>query len=215
MATKAWANVVYPTSDGKPMAETDVHYHVLVNTRERLSAWFAGRTDVYVSGNLLVYYVPGRPRVSLAPDGFVVFGVPPGDREVFKTWEEGAFPAVVFEFTSKTTRREDQRTKFAVYQDIWKVKEYFLFDPLGDYLDPPLRGYRMNRGELRSIKPTGGVLTSRSLGLNLEHEGARLVLRDPTTGAEVLTPAEAERDAALAEVARLKAELAAVRKRKP
>ena len=173
----------------------------------RLKARYAGRDDVYVTGNLLVYYVVGNPWVSLAPDCFVVFGIPAKDRGVYKTWEEGKFPEVVFEITSKTTEREDVLTKLRTYQDVWKVKELFMFDPTEEYLEPPLVGYRLSRGELKLLKPTAGRLTSTRLGLTLERDGTRLVLRDAATEELVLTPAEAE-------VARLKAELDALRKRK-
>jgi Uma2 family endonuclease len=206
--------VVYPDSDGKPMAESDVHIDLVIDLRSRLKARYAGDPNVYVAGNLLVYYVEGEPRVSLAPDGFVVFGVPNRRRRSYKTWVEGRFPDVVFEFTSASTQEQDLGDKFDIYQDVWRVKEYFLFDPLDEYLDPPLLGYRMSRGELRPIRPGKGVVSSKVLGVTLGRDGTRLVLRDTATGAELLTPEEQRAAAAEAEVARLKAEIAALR-RKP
>ena len=56
----------YPTSDGKPMAETDIHRDVMVQSIWSLDHWFADEPMVYVSGNLLVYYVPGNKRKHLA-----------------------------------------------------------------------------------------------------------------------------------------------------
>lgn len=222
MASKARAKeIVYPDSDGKPMAETDVHIDLVIDLRERLKARYADDPNVYVAGNLLVYYAERRPRVSLAPDGFVVFGVPNRTRRSYKTWEEGRFPDVVFEFTSASTQEADLGRKFDVYQDIWRVKEYFLFDPLGEYLDPSLLGYRLTRGEFQPILPVKDALASKVLGITLSHDGSRLTLRDAATGEKVLTrterQVEAERDGrekAEAEVARLKAELAAARKKK-
>src|SRR5207302_5307168 len=108
----------------------------------------------------------------------VVFGVRAGDRTIYKTWEEGRFPAVVFEVTSKTTEREDVLKKFPVYEDIWKVKELFMFDPTDEYLQPSLVGYRLSRGELKPIKPMDGRIVSKELGITLERDGARLILRD-------------------------------------
>src|SRR5256885_1547877 len=55
---RPWDNG-YPTSDGKPMAETDLHRDEMVDLIAMLREFFAGRR-VYVSGNLLVFYVPGR-----------------------------------------------------------------------------------------------------------------------------------------------------------
>jgi Uma2 family endonuclease len=200
--------IEYPSSDGKPMAETDPHRRAMIDLLQRLEAFFAGRSDVYVSGNMLVYYEEGNPQRHLSPDAFVVFGVPNHDRETFKTWEEEAVPAVVFEITSKTTRREDTGTKRAVYQDVWEVDEYFLFDPLEDYLDPSLQGFRRVRGAFQPIRPAkDGSLASRRLGLSLSRGGERLTLRDTATGAMVFTEQEAE-------IARLKAEIDALRKKK-
>src|SRR5205807_8155992 len=75
-----------------------------------------------------------------------------------------------------------QRGKFRLYQDTLRVKEYFLFDPLGDYLAPPLQGYRLRQGEYRPIRPVAGRLASQVLGLHLEPNGQVLRLYDPTTG---------------------------------
>jgi hypothetical protein len=119
---------------------------------------------------------------------------------------------VVIELTSKTTQREDLSAKFDTYQNVWQVKEYFLFDPLEEYLEPSLLGYRLSRGELRPVKPTKSVLLSKVLGITLSREGWRLVLRDPASGKELPT---VEAAAAEAEIARLKAELAALRRQHP
>ena len=228
--------IEYPSSDGKPMAETDLHRRRMNDLIERLEAFFAAQDDVYVSGNLLVYYEEGNVNRHLSPDAFVVYGVEKRDRQTFRTWAEGAVPAVVFEITSRTTRREDTRTKRAIYQDVWEVDEYFLFDPLEDYLDPSLQGFRRVRGTFQPIKPNkDGTLTSRRLGLTLSRNGDLLSLHDTTTGAMVLTAeeqrtateqrlrqqadrraakADAEKDQMAAELARLLAENAALRKKK-
>lgn len=229
------AVIEYPESDGKPMAETDLHRDIMVDVIYRLKARYAKRDDVYVTGNLLVYFVEGNPWICLAPDCFVAFGVPPGERTTYKVWEEGKFPTVVFEITSKTTEREDMLSKFRTYQDTWKVKELFLFDPTEDYLEPSMLGYRLSRGELKPIKPVGGRLASKELGVTLERDGTRLVLRDAKSGRELLLPAEAEaeetrrklrkaqkecelaeaaRDAGQAELERLRAEVEALRNRR-
>lgn len=207
--------IEYPTSDGKPMAETDIHRRRMVDLIARLEAFFATRQDVYVSGNLLVYYEQGNVHRHLSPDCFVVFGVPARNRDTFRTWDEGAVPSVVFEITSKTTRREDTRTKRAIYQDVWEVDEYFLFDPLQDYLDPSLQGFRRVRGALQPIKPNrDGSLVSRRLGITLTRAGDQLRLHDTATGGTILTTEERRAVEAEAEVARLRAELAALKKKK-
>jgi len=191
MATKVIdTGIEYPSSDGKPVAESDIHRKLLLDVVERLIARYAHRRDVYASGNLLVYYLQDHPRKSLAPDAFVVFGVPNHDRETFLTWEEGAFPSVVFEFTSKTTRKEDLVTKFKIYQNIWKVQEYFLFDPRDEYLEPSLQGFRLVRGKLVPIMLVDGVAKSELLGITLSRDGEYLILKDLITGKDVLTDEE-------------------------
>ena len=213
--------VEYPSSDGKPMAETELHQRVMIDLIFRLKAWAATQQRVHAAGNLLVYYEEGNPQRHLAPDAFVAFRVGNHERESFKTWEERAVPAVVFEITSKTTRREDTRTKRAIYQDVWEVDEYFLFDPREEYLDPSLQGFRRVRGAFQPIRPANdGSLSSRRLGLSLFRDGVLLRLRDTATGTMLLTPqdralrAEAEKDQVAAENARLKAELDALKKKK-
>lgn len=221
MATRTAADTdtaMYPDSDGQPMAETDDHRELMFDVIPLLDEWFADDPDVYVSGNLFVYYAEGEPARVLAPDAFVAFGCEKRRRRVFKTWVEGVFPSVVFEFTSASTSREDMRQKLAIYRDEWKVKEYFLFDPLDEYLDPPLLGYRRTRGQFRPIRMVKGKLTSKELGITLERDNTELILRDAKTGKRLLTTdakarvAAEKRGAALqAENDRLKAELAALR----
>src|SRR5262245_39207576 len=104
MPTTIKKHVDYPTTDGKPLAETDIHYRVMVDGRETLAHWYEDDPWTYVSGNLLVYYVEGNPRKHLAPDIFMAKNVaklPP--REYYQIWVEGKPPDVTFEITSKTT----------------------------------------------------------------------------------------------------------------
>ena len=207
--------IEYPSSDGKPVAESDIHINVLLDIRERLKSRYADRSNVYAAGNMLVYYEEGNPYKVLAPDVFVVFGVPKRLRDIFKTWEEGAFPAVVFEITSKTTRSEDMDTKYEVYRDTWKVREYFLFDPTEEYLDPSLLGYRRVRDDFVPIRPRDGTITSRVLGITLSRDGDRLILTDSISGMEVLTTieqkaVEAEQKAVEAEQKAVEAERSAL-----
>jgi Uma2 family endonuclease len=192
---------LYPESDGKPMAETDVHLDCMIHIRAVLKWRYRGER-VYVGSNLLVYYAKaqgGKKGRAVAPDNFVVKDCDPGMRRVFKIWEEGRVPNTVFEVTSDSTRAEDEREKPEIYARMG-VKEMFLFDPTCDYLDPPLQGYRFIRGEPRRIKPDEtGALTSKELGIRLRLEDGRLVIYDVQTGERLLTEAEAERQAKEAE----------------
>ncbi len=190
MLRKLSSNHLYPTSDGRPMAETDYHRELMFDLIHSLQARYAADPSVYVSGNLLVFYRPNDRRRHLSPDCFVVFGVPKGERLNYLTWEEGKGPDVVFELTSKTTRREDISTKFAQYRDVLKVKEYFLFDPFADYLTPSMQGFRLRAGEYQPIRMKGGRIPSRLLGLHLERAEHTLRLWDPNTAAWLPTAGE-------------------------
>jgi Uma2 family endonuclease len=188
----------YPTTDGKPMAETDWHRDLMIDLIRTLKRRFAARRRVYVSGNMLVFYEPGDRRRHVSPYVFVVRGVANRQRPNYLIREEGHAPQVVIDLTSSSTRNEDQRTKFALYRDTLKVREYFLFDPQGDYLDPRLQGYRLRKGEYRPIRPVDGRLPSQVLRLHLEVHGNELRLYDPATGQVLPTPLEAQDQAEVA-----------------
>lgn len=176
----------YPESDGKPMAESDLHREVMTDLIHALQTRYAGKPDVYVAGNLLLYYVEGDPRFSVSPDVLVTWGIPKGRRKTYLLWKEGRAPGFVIEVTSDTTRTEDLRKKRDLYQQLG-VEEYILFDPLGDYLRPRLQGYRLARGRYQPVPlEADGSLPSRTTGLRLRTEGENLRLIDEATGERLL-----------------------------
>jgi len=184
--TKRKKQICYPDSDGKPMAETDVHRDLMLDLIKLLKDFFSDKPDIYISGNLFIYYKEGDPSASISPDCFVVKGVEKKKRRTYKIWEEGKTPDVVFELTSKKTKREDLHKKKDIYQDQLKAKEYFLYDPLHDYLKPPLQGYRLEGGRYKEIAKTGNRLRSVELGLDLAEENGVLNLYDVSTGYRIL-----------------------------
>jgi Uma2 family endonuclease len=202
--------VDYPTSDGKPMAETQLHLNEMVDTIQTLDDRYAERPRVHVAGNLLLYYEEGNPRKHISPDVQVTFGIPKVPlRNYFLVWKEGKGPDVAIEITSKTTRRHDQGKKLEIYRDVLKVREYFLFDPTEDYLHPSLQGFQLVGGDYAQIKPVGGRLPSKILGLHLERDGEHLRFFDPNMGAWLLRRDErAEREHHRAEQERQRAEAA-------
>jgi len=180
----------YPTSDGKPMAETELHRKVMVDLIDMLQHRYRDRPDVCVSGDLLMFYEPGDPKKHVAPDVFVVFGVENRLRENYLIWREGKGPDFIVEVTSKTTRKVDQSKKRALYRDVLKVPEYFQFDPRAEYLRPPLQGFRRVDEEYVPIVLEDDGLTSEVLGVRLVREGNSLRLCDLETGERLLTSAE-------------------------
>lgn len=181
--------IFYPESDGKPMAESELHLEEMVYVWQSLKSRFREVPDVFVGANLFLYYRKGDPSGVVAPDSFVVKGVPklPGGRtrKTYLLWQEGKAPCFVLETTSSSTRRED-RDKRKVYEQLG-VEEYFQFDPEGDYLKPRLQGLRLVGGRYQEVRPEpDGSLLSETTGVLFSVEGLRLCLRDAATGAPLL-----------------------------
>lgn len=220
-APVVYPEVIYPESDGQPMGETDYHISALLYLREALRWFFRHADQVYVGANVLFYYEEGNPAAYKVPDVFVVKGIPKRDRRTYKLWEEGVAPCVVFAITSRSSRLEDLGTKRALYEMLG-VQEYFLFDPLDEYLKPRLQGFRLVEGYYRPMRlAADGTLTSQELGLILQPQGTLLRLVDPASGEPLPTldeavqraQAEAQRaEAAEAKAARLEAELERLRR---
>ena len=189
---KRTRDIFYPVRDGKPLGETGRHVQETLNCIQSLQYWYQHREDVYVIGNSFVYWNEGVPRDRVAPDCYVIFGVDKRLRDSVKTWEEGGhLPSVVFEFTSPSTRKEDFENKFTLYEQVWKAKEYFLFDPKGDYLTPRLQGYRLIDGRYVRLEMTDSRLYSEQLDLDLVMEGEHMRFYDPSKGEFLPTLAEA------------------------
>ena len=208
------AEVEYPSSDGKPMAENDAQRAAILYGIGALEVRYAARRDVYVSGDLLMYYEEGNPRASVAPDVFVVFGVEDRMRMNYKVWEEGKGPDFVLEVASPGTWREAVGRKRVVYARLG-VKEYWLYDPMGEHLKPALQGYRLaSEGYERQplVESVDGTLSlcGETLGLDLWAKGGKMRFRDPETGLNLLSHEE-EHAAWQAAVARVEREAAAHR----
>ena len=207
--------VEYPDSDGKPLAESDFQLDDLTYARDRLRIYYhdqCRRDDVYVAGNLLIYYEEGDRNVSVAPDIFVVLGVPHHKRRSYRLWEEGKMPDFVLEITSHSTWEEDQGRKRELYRRLG-VTEYWQYDPTGDYLEPVLQGLELVAGEYVPIAAgatAAGLpaLESRVLGLQLHATEHGLRFHDPVTQQYLPTSAE---DAAARVAAEARADAEATR----
>ena len=177
--------VEYPSSDGKPVAETDVHIDELMELLNALKGFFKHDAGVYVAGNNFLYYEKGNPRAVFSPDTYVVRGVEKRERDKYLLWEEKQAPCFVLELSSRSTWKEDRGRKKRLCARLG-VAEYFLYDPKQEWLRPPLQGYRLRpgRADYRLIEPReDGTIPSEQLGLLLRlNEQARLDCIDAKTG---------------------------------
>lgn len=149
-------SIVYPDSDGEPMAENDHQLTAMIETITTLRAWFADREDVYPGGDMLIYYEMNDNETRVAPDVFVVFGVESRHkRDSWIVWREGKAPDIVMELASGSTWRRDMREKRDIYAEMGVV-EYWRFDPTSSYFSPPLIGETLVDGEYSRIDLISG-----------------------------------------------------------
>ena len=214
----------YPDSDGLPMAESESQFWPILYVGAALDWYFQARDDVYVVGNLLLYYQEGDPGKSVSPDLMVVLGTPKHIRSSYRLWEEPKGPDFVLEIASESTYRIDRGEKRDIYAGMG-VLEYWQCDPAGGCLNPQLSGSRLVEGRYAPIPVAGmegGTLTARSevLGLDLRlTPGApvREALRffDPVRGEPLRSLREAEARLREEQAARqaLEAEIRELRRR--
>ena len=176
--------IIYPSSDGEPLAETYAHLYAILVTLEILKQYLQGQ-QVTVLANQFLYYAQGFPRLRVAPDVMVIFNVAPGGRDNYKIWEEKQVPSVIFEITSEGTKDRDTGYKKTLYEQLG-VKEYWLFDPKGEWIENKLKGYRLEKDEYEEIKDS----KSEVLGLRLEVESELIAFYREDTGEKLLAPSE-------------------------
>ena len=162
--------IVYPESDGKPMADNTKQFRWIVTLEGGFEALFRDREDVFVAGDLFWYPVEGRPDIRMAPDVMIVFGRPKGDRPSYMQWEEeNIAPQVVFEVLSPSNSLLEMAKKLEFY-DRYGVEEYYLYDPeTGDFTG----WIRGEDGRLRVIDEIQGWVSPR-LGVRFEIEDGEL-----------------------------------------
>jgi Uma2 family endonuclease len=203
-----------PLEDFEPMPEGDKQRRNLSYATEALKLWFDQLPDVYVSGNLFIRYEEDGAEKRISPDIFVVFGTSKEDRVSYTVWEEdGKVPDFVLEITSKGRVTKDRKQNPLIYRDLG-VKEYFQYDPSGEYLKPTsLQGMRLENGEYIAI--AASTLPDHTLSLHSEVLGLDLHLYpnlgfrffDPISNQILRSYAEAEFERVFEQRARYQAEL--------
>ena len=204
--------LVYPESDGEPMAETPKHLQVMTDCMDVLRGYFRGVPDVYIAGNMMMYYEEGNPRKSISPDVFMVRGVSKKEIRTYKTWEQPPTLDFVLEVASPSTYTKDFNEKMEIYAKILRVKAYCIYDPYHE-IDPYFVGFRLVGETYEEIPFVNGRIPLEVLGLELgEHEGA-VRLYDPVksawlfTSQERVAQAESRAQHAEAELEKLRAAL--------
>ncbi len=183
----------YPDSDGLPMSDNTVQFTWIAILMWSAEAYFRNRPDVFVAGDHLIYPVEGQPDIRQAPDVYVAFGRPKGDRGSYKVWEEGGlFPQVVFEVWSPNNRYTQMQKKFEFYER-YGVEEYYIVYP---EFPAHAEGWQREGGKLVSVPEMNGF-TSPRLGFRFVLGGGQLAVFGPD-GRQLRSPSEiaAERDAA-------------------
>lgn len=186
----------YPDTDDEPLAETDYQFNPLTEMVHALRVRYEDRPDVYVAGDMFVYYRMNVVAANVAPDVFVVFGVDKHARRSYMVWREGKAPDFVMEITSASTYSRDIGEKRDIYAAIG-VTEYWRFDPERECFDPPLAGERLGDegyGPIPVGEDADGILRGYSavLGLDICVRDDLLRLYDPINRSWLRNLSEAE-----------------------
>jgi Uma2 family endonuclease len=162
--------VVYPDSDGEPIADNTLQFRWVVTIHSNIDVLFRHDPNAFVAGGLLWYPVKGDNKTRTAPDVMVAFGRPKGDRGSYQQWNEGGVPPhVVFEVRSPGNRYGELMRKFSFY-DRFGVEEYYFYDPDHNLLE----GFVRRDGALDEVEEMNGWVSPR-LGIRFELDGGKLV----------------------------------------
>ena len=183
------AEIEYPKTDGKPMAETGPHARATVYLYavfNNLIRVIRKDPSVYLAIDMFLYYQKGNIYANRVPDLMLIKGVDGTyERDTFKTWVEHAVPSLIIEISSKSTWIEDMVTKASLYARLG-VKEYFIFDPLQEYLPAQLIGFRLADDEYARL-PAGddGGIDSEEMEVRLVPHDRFLLVTDLRTGKDI------------------------------
>ena len=181
----ATSKIIYPSSDGEPLAETQQHVLAILMALALLRLYLQEQPAVVFADQYL-YYIEGNPRARVAPDVMVVFDIEKRLYANYKIWEGQQTPAIIFEVTSAGTKETDWNFKKTLYEQLG-VTEYWLFDPYGEWITEQLQGYRVNEdGVYKPIRDN----CSEVLQLKLQAEAYLIGFYRLDNGEKLLTPEE-------------------------
>jgi Uma2 family endonuclease len=176
--------VIYPETDGEPMAQNTLQFIWIVIIKEGLEMLFASNPYVFIAGDLFWYPIAGDTDTKYAPDAMVVFGRPKGHRRSYvQAHEANIAPQVVFEILSPSNNKKEIDTKFAFYQK-YGVEEYYVYDPDRNLLKGWLRSNKI----LKPIRKINNWVSPR-LGIKFVLAPNTIEIYRPD-GRKFLTPVE-------------------------
>ena len=181
-------DVLYPDSDGKPIADNTEEYKWIVIIKENLEILFADVNNVFIAADLLWYPVRSKVITPTAPDVMVVFGRPKGKRRSYRQWrEENIPPQVVFEILSASNNDDEMQRKLEFYQQ-YGVQEYYIYEPESYEIE----GWINNNGSLVQLEQINGWISPR-LGIKFDTSQGELIIYRPD-GERFLTPLQLRKE---------------------
>ena len=176
--------LLFPDSDGQPMADNTEQYEWIVKIKENLEIIFVDNPKVFIAGDLLWYPLKSTLVAPVAPDVMVAFGRPKGKRGSYRQWrEDDIAPQVVFEIISPNNTKAEMTRKLEFY-DSYGVEEYYLYDPNKYHL----QGWQRDGGNLTEIVPINNWISPR-LGIRYVLDSSGLEIYRPD-GQRFLTSIE-------------------------
>lgn len=166
--------IIYPSSDGKPMADNTVQFNWLVKIKQGLEKTTKNK-EIFVAGDLLWYPVEGDNKTRLAPDVMVAVGRPKGDRGSYMQWREGNIPPqIVIEILSPGNRKKEMSKKLTFYER-FGVEEYLIYNPMRHKLTI----YERKANKLVELPDNTGKWSSSFLEFSLQITEAELAFYHP------------------------------------
>lgn len=168
------SEVIYPDSDGQPMANNTEQFRWILVIQQNLDWLFADNPDVFVAGDLFWYPIEGKNYIVNAPDVMVVFGRPKGKRGSYLQWQENNIaPQVVFEILSPSNSQTEMERKLIFYER-YEVEEYYIYNPQNNQL----RGWLRTEDGLDVISEMENWVSPR-LGIKFDLSGEELQIYRP------------------------------------
>jgi Uma2 family endonuclease len=179
-------DILFPSGDGKPMAENTEQYRWIVIIKENLEILFAGDKNVFIAGDLLWYPVRSKIISPTAPDVMVIFGRPKGKRSSYRQWnEDNTPPQIVFEILSPSNNADEMERKLEFY-NTYGVEEYYIYNPQTFQFD----GWLRQNGNLTKLWEIDDFVSPR-MGIKFEIAQGELVIYRPD-GQRFLSSVELE-----------------------